>query len=83
MLILSLIHISQSCFADSVSDEFFGSDAVDIIGEKARDENTDKVYGGFDFAEFTKEILNGNVFQPKKIVGKAMKIIFGAVMRCV
>ena len=48
LAVLCVFSLSQSCFADSVSDEFFGSDAVDIIGEKARNENTDKVYGGFE-----------------------------------
>ena len=80
LAVLSFFPFAPDCFANSVSDEFFSSDAVDIIGEKASGENIDKVYGGFDFAEFTKEILNGNVFQPKKIVGKAVKILFGAAM---
>ena len=80
LAVLSFFPFAPDCFANSISDEFFSSGAVDIIGEKASGENIDKVYGGFDFAEFTKEILNGNVFQPKKIVGKAVKILFGAAM---
>ncbi|UKI36553.1 MAG: hypothetical protein L6V93_22210 [Clostridiales bacterium] len=66
MLFLKLFPFAPDCFANSVSDEFFSSGAVDIIGEKASGENIDKVYGGFDFAEFTKEILNGNVFFSRK-----------------
>lgn len=79
VLILIIFLFAHDCFADSVSDEFFKSGAADAVGEKASGENIDRVYGGFDFIGFTKEIMRGNVFQPKKIVGNAMKIILGEV----
>lgn len=78
-VILIILSVFPDCRADSVADEFFESGAADSIADKAKSENIDKVYDGFDFAEFAKEIMTANAFYPEKIVGKAAYVLFGAV----
>lgn len=81
ILIFTMLVFPKICFADSVVDSFFESGAANVFSDAAnKSENIEKVYEDFDFAQIAKKIVNSeNVFNPKQIVTKGVKLFFGEV----
>ncbi len=81
LLILILVLLFKSVYADEYTDNIMNSDSVKQLYDiSSQSENINAVYEEFDFMDFVKKITSSEgVFNPKGVIAKIVKLFFGEV----